>query len=53
MTKLKKECVAVLIGYIRKMVQFEVLALISYTWIPNWTGFVCGQISTETATHSF
>ncbi len=24
-----------------------------YIWIPSWTGFDCGQISIETATHSF
>ncbi len=24
----------------------------SYTWIPYWTAFDCGQISIETATHS-
>ncbi len=24
----------------------------NYTWIPSWTGFYCGQISIETATHS-
>ncbi len=35
-----------------KHLHYGVLEGSSYTWIPSWTGYDCGQIS-ETATHSY
>ena len=40
-----EECDAVLIGVYKNNG--------SYSWIPSWTGFDYGQISIETATHSW
>ncbi len=64
---MQKECVAVLIGLYKKNgavscvgIDFYLIWSLyhavwdgsSYTWIPSWTEFDCGQISIETATHS-